>query len=445
MNVIPFKSGFAPVHDAVREINELAATQLLPARKYHAAIAATKRAIHVTPTSRELWTNLGSYYWNIQEYEEARAALQRALCIDPDYAPACCNLALVMASMQRHTDAERLFNRALEIDPDYLGCKWDRSLFRLARGDYEQGFAEYETRIPFRKQQGKRVYPEFEAPFWNGEDLTGKSIYVASEQGLGDTILFSRFLPWLAQQAAQVYVCLSQPMTSLLWEFRDLITLLPEGIPIPKTDYAMVMGSLPHRYGITLETIPDDPGLILKRVQGYHETSAIKLPAPEGPNPLRIGLCWTGNPEQDRNDERSIPFELMLGLVANPQVWGYSLQVGAGEADVYRAGAKQLINDLGPELRGRGLTAAGAVMLDLDLVITCCTSIAHLAGALGVPCWVVLCNDPYWLWLQGRSDSLWYPSLRLFQQPEPGDWRSVMAEVQSELNRLLEQRILRHG
>ena len=142
MNVIPFKSGFAPVHDAVREINELAATQLLPARKYHAAIAATKRAIHVTPTSRELWTNLGSYYWNIQEYEEARAALQRALCIDPDYAPACCNLALVMASMQRHADAERLFNRALEIDPDYLGCKWDRSLFRLARGDYEQGFAE---------------------------------------------------------------------------------------------------------------------------------------------------------------------------------------------------------------------------------------------------------------------------------------------------------------
>lgn len=446
MSVIPLRMVESkPVPEPVRALNEYAAKVLLPARKYYAAIVATKRAIHVTPNSRELWSNLGSYYWNLQAYDEAEAALRRALQIDLNYAVAHNNLALVLASQGRFEEAEQSFTRALAIDPDYLGCRWDRSLFWLALGRYEQGFKEYETRIPFRKEEGRRVYPEFAAPVWQGESLAGKSVYIASEQGLGDTILFSRFLPWVASEAAKVYVCCSDQMISLLWEFRHIVELLPEGVPVPETDFSCVMGSLPHRYDVTAETIPADPGLIRKRVEIQQEIGPIELPQPDGPSPLRIGLCWTGNPAQDRNGERSVPLEDLMQLAAHPQIWAYSLQVGSGESDLERICAGSIVHNLGPQLRNRGLAAAGTAMLGMDVVITCCTAIAHLAGALGVPCWVMLCNDPYWLWMHERDDSPWYPSLTLFRQEKPGDWKPVVARIYERLEIMLERRMLRRG
>jgi hypothetical protein len=157
------------------------------------------------------------------------------------------------------------------------------------------------------------------------------------------------------------------------------------------------------------------------------------VPSPLGPDPYKVGICWTGNPHQDRNGERSIPLELMLKLAEHPNVWLYGLQVGSGQADIERLGARDLICDLGPQLKERGLTVAATAILQMDLVITCCTSIAHLCGALGVQAWVVLCENPYWVWMHNRSDSPWYPSLRLFRQHKTDDWTGVMSEVRDEL------------
>jgi hypothetical protein len=164
------------------------------------------------------------------------------------------------------------------------------------------------------------------------------------------------------------------------------------------------------------------------------------VPIPLGPQPFKVGICWTGNPYQDHNDERSIPLELMLTLAEHPNVWIYSLQAGPAQADIERLGAKDIVCDLGTQMKERGLTVAATALLQMDLVITCCTSIAHLCGALGVMAWVVLCKNPYWVWMRDRPDSPWYPSLRLFRQDRTDDWRGVMQKVRDELIDLVDAR-----
>ena len=135
-----------------------------------------------------------------------------------------------------------------------------------------------------------------------------------------------------------------------------------------------------------------------------------EIPKPLGPDPYKVGIVWTGNPGQERNAERSIPLELLLPLAEHPNVWLYGLQAFHGRDEIERLGASDLICDLGGQLEKRGLTVAATALLQMDLVITCCTSIAHLCGALGVEAWVMICKNPYWVWMRERTDSPWYPS-----------------------------------
>ena len=431
-----------PVHEAVKELNEIALMRGENYRHIDVAVVEMKRAIATTPNSQEAWNNLGSLLWKKREYAEALACLDRALAFGTELDAAHHNKALVLESLGRFEEAEQEFERALDLNPSYINAKWCRSMLRLARGDYASGWPEYEARIPYRQKQGKALYPKFPAPYWQGEDLAGKSIFVCVEQGIGDTILFSRFLPWLASQAGQVHMCCAHEVAVLLWNFvsAGLIAYVPEGVPIPKCDYSVVTGSLPWHSRCTLPTLPADPGLIRKRADTQMRIGKADIPEPLGPHPFKVGICWTGNPEQDRNGERSIPLELMLTLAEHPNVWLYSLQVGPGQADIERLGAKDLVCDLGPQLKQRGLTVAATAILQMDLVITCCTSIAHLAGALGKQAWVVLCENPYWVWMHDRPDSPWYPSLRLFRQHKTDDWRNVMQQVRDELIDLVDAR-----
>lgn len=431
-------STYRPVHEAVTELNEIA---LMRGAKYQHVITGIieiKRAIAVTPTSAELWNNLGCLLWKHREYEEALACTDRALGIQEDFAEAYHNKALVLENLGRHDEAEHHFKQALEFNPAYINAKWCRSMMRLALGDYERGFEEYEARIPFRQQEGRPVYPKFPAPYWQGEDIRGKRMFCCIEQGIGDTILFSRFLPWLRDKVGpdgKVYLCCAHEIMVLLWNFQiaGVVEYVPEGIPIPECDYSVVTGSLPWHSRCTLDTLPGDPGLIWERVQTQTRIGKANVPVPLGPDPFKVGICWTGNPEQDRNDERTIPLELMLTLAEHPHVWLYSLQVGPAQADIERLGAKDIVCDLGPQLKERGLTVAATALMQMDLVVTCCTVIAHMCGALGKEAWVVLCKNPYWVWMHERPDSPWYPSLRLFRQTQTDDWKSVMQQVRDEL------------
>ena len=428
---------FRPVHDAVRELNDIALMRGANYRYIHTAVVEMKRAVATTPTSKDAWSNLASLLWKKREYEEALACVDRALRFE-DFAEARHNRALILESTGRFEEAEADFARALELFPDYHNAKWCRSMMRLSLGDYERGWPEYEARIPFRKKDGKAIYPTFPAPYWRGEDIKGKNIFVCIEQGIGDTIMFSRFLPWLKRQVGphgRIHLCCAHEIMVLLWVFCEegIVEYVPEGVPIPQCDYSVVTGSLPFHSRCTLDTLPADPGLIRWRADTQMRIGKADVPRPLGPDPFKVGIVWTGNPEQDRNDERSIPLELMLSLAEHPHVWLYSLQVGPGQADIERLGAKDIVCDLGPQLRERGLTVAATAILQMDLVITCCTSIAHLCGALGVKAWVLLCRNPYWVWMRERPDSPWYPSLHLFRQTTTDDWRSVMQQVRDEL------------
>ncbi len=209
--------GARGVHPAVDEINQLAAKRLNGERQYEMALIATKRAIRITPHSRELWCNLGTYYFNLQNYAEAESSFLRSLAIDPNFYESHCHLGLVYAVTRHFDKAEESFATALRLAPDEMAIKWDRSLMRLRRGQYQEGFKEYEIRIPYRKNT---AYPVFNFPYWDGNgSLKGKTVYVYGEQGIGDTIMFSRFLPWLYDQGcnkvymhttALVLSCLSQ-------------------------------------------------------------------------------------------------------------------------------------------------------------------------------------------------------------------------------------------
>jgi tetratricopeptide (TPR) repeat protein len=435
---------FRPVHEAVTELNNIA---LMRGAKYqHIAtgIIEMKRAIAVQPNSRELWANMAALFWKARQYEEGLACADRSMTMGVIEEAAHVR-ALILEDLGRIDEAEEYFTKALAINPNYLNAKWCRSMMRLALGDYERGWEEYETRIPFRQQEGKKVYPKFPAPYWKGEPIEGKRMFCCIEQGIGDTIMFSRFLPWLHEQVGpqgSVHLCCGHEIMVLLWKFVEsgIVEYVPEGTPIPECDYSVVIGSLPFHSHCTLDNLRSDPGLIRKRVDEQMRIGKADVPKPLGPNAFKVGICWTGNPAQERNDERSILLELMLTLAEHPNVWLYSLQVGPGQDDINRLGAKDLVCDLGTQCRDRGLTVACTAILQMDLVITCCTSIAHMCGALGVKSWVVLCKNPYWVWMQERLDSPWYPSLRLFRQEQTDDWKSVMQHVRDELFEMVDAR-----
>ncbi len=371
----------------------------------------------------------------MRRYDEALIACRRSLEINPRYPMGLANYGMVLAASGDYAGAARAFEESVAADPEYVLSRWNLSVLQLGRGNYKEGLAGYDSRI----DRNPKSYPKLAMPLWQGEDLKGKSIHIESEQGIGDTVLFSRFLPELAKRGARVYFCTTPGLTSLIWNMSHLpgFGFYPQKVPLPPADYYAYMGSVPRWLNLEdVDGIPADPGLILQRAKKAGKQ--IKLPPPASEPAFKIGICWTGNPEMERNEERSIPLKHFIGLAADPRVWLYSLQAGPSSQQIHAAGADGLICDLNSEMLGGGIAATATAILQLDLVITCCTSIAHLAGALGVPCWVLLCTDPYWPWLfSDRTDSPWYPSVRLFRQRVGGDWDSVMQRVGSELGKEL--------
>lgn len=424
------------------EANNYAAT-LIGDGQLEVAVTTYYRALALEPAAATLWSNLGSALWSLRRYGEAEAALLRALALKPDYPLALVNLGMVYEGQGRLDAALEAFNQGIAADPDYVLLRWNRAILRLNHGEYEAGFAEYDSRL-LRKakeyprlanQAGKRI------PMWQGEDLEGKLLHVEVEQGIGDTILFSRFLPMVAQRAHHVTLCCSADLASLLWHHRPDIEFLPQRVPVPDVDYYAYLGSLPRWLGVKSPAdVPPDPGLIRQRANRARKQ--IDLPNPGAAPAYKIGICWTGNPEMDRNAERSVPFEKLITLARDPRVWLYSLQLGPGAQRIRELQADGLVQDLSPQMRQRGLVGTATAILQCDLVITSCTMVAHMACALGVPTWVMLCVDPYWPWMSGtKTTSAWWPTARLFRQRHSGDWDQVIDDVRSALNGWIAERI----
>lgn len=404
------------------------------------AMAMLRRALSLKPNQGETWSNMGLVLWRLNRVEEAGRALRVAVELDPNRSTFHGNLGVFLGAEGQFEEAKHHLQRSFQINPDNLSPQWDLALLNLRMGKWAEGLAGYDIR---RAHKGPKFYPELPAPLWRGEDLTGKTIYVQAEQGIGDRILFSRYLTWLKETwpTCTVKVCLYDQMTSLFWEFRHLVTLLPHGVPWPDDlDYAVYLCSLPEMHGTTPTNIPPDPGLLKQRVTIQAANTRCNLPRPELPS-IKVGLCWTGNPEQTRNLDRSIPLDLMMPLTEDPRLVFYSFQCSPGNADLKRLAAGDLICDLSKDLEAEGWVGTGMALMEMDVLVSVCTSVVHMAGAMGIPCWTLLCADPYWIWSRSGTTTPWYPKMRLFRQRTLGDWTPVIDEVRSELSKLADAKL----
>jgi tetratricopeptide (TPR) repeat protein len=361
-------------------------------------------------------------------YEEAVASYRQALAVKPDHADAHNNLGLALRDLNRHEESVRCFELAQAIEPDHVDAHVNEALARLALGDYAAGWKEYAWRLHTANfSKGKKRPAQ---PLWLRQfDISGKTILLHGEQGLGDTIQFARFVPRVAKLGGKVVLAVQRPLTALMAGLRGASVVRGQGDPVPPFDAYCPLPSLPLAFKTTLETIPAD----VPYLSAPADRLAKWRPVLDGLARPRIGLMWTRGAASPQ-DRRSLPLRVLLPLLELRDIQFVALQKELPDGEVALFQSTGVPSFLGERLADLADTAAIIAML--DLVITIDTSIAHVAGALGKPMWVLLPFSADWRWLRERSDSPWYPTARLFRQPAPGDWQSVVRRVAEALAEL---------
>jgi Tetratricopeptide repeat/TPR repeat/Glycosyltransferase family 9 (heptosyltransferase) len=387
------------------------------------AVECLRKALLFQPHAPDVLNNLGNALRAEQQYDEAILCLREAVVHAPAEAGFHLSLGHVLRDSGRVEEAMESINRALQLQPAFADAHWDLAYLFLLMGDFTRGFAEYEwrwRRADFRPRR-------FSRPLWQGQDLAGRAILVHAEQGAGDTIQFVRLVTRLAARGARVVLECSALLRPLLESMEGVDRIFCKGDVLPEFDYHVPLLSLPHRLELTQESIPADVPYL--QVPNRRQCS---LPAPrENHGPLKVGFVWRGSSRHENDRQRSIPLDLLVPLFMLPDVAPFSLQVSpSAELSIEVSRHPDLV-DLSPLIGDFAETAS--LITQLDLVISVDTSVAHLAGALGRPVWTLLPFAPDWRWLLDRADSPWYPTMRLFRQPTPGDWVGVVQQVVTAL------------
>jgi tetratricopeptide (TPR) repeat protein len=413
-------------------LNNLSGT-LFDLERYADALAASERALAIKSDCAEAFNNRGNALQEIGRLAQALASYDAALAIRPDFAEAWHNRGGALQALNRHREAVASYERALVLSPDYADAQWNESLARLCLGDFATGFAKYEWR--WRTSDADPARQALPQPLWLGEEaLHGKTILLHAEQGVGDCLQFVRYVPMVAGRGATVVLAVHRELKSLLAGFADAV--FAEGELLPPCDLRCPLASLPHAFRTTLATIPADvPYLRPDDARAARWKSS--LAASRG---LRVGLAWAGNPAHKNDARRSIPFARLAPLLGIPDVQHVSLQTKLRDADREALQSAPPVINFATELVDFAETAA--LLANLDLIITVDTALAHLAGAMGKPTWILLPFSPDWRWLLDREDSPWYPTARLFRQPRIDDWESVIARVAAELRRFPLKRVI---
>lgn len=319
----------------------------------------------------------------------------------------------------------------MELKPDFYDAQMNVSLLQLLQGDYRSGWHNYEVRW--------KVYParRFEQPLWQGAaapdrpQIEGKRILLHAEQALGDAIQFMRNAPLVQAAGASVVLDLPARLRRLSAQLSGLAALVMTGDTLPAFDLYCPLMSLPQAFGTTVETIPSQVPYLSAPPEALQTAAALHWPTAK----LRVGLAWTGNASHPKNWARSTPLAMLEPLFRMEGVRFFSLQMGTAAADL--AAIKANITDLAPVTGDMADTAAQ--MAHLDETLTVDTSVAHLAGALARPTWLLLPSLPDWRWLHNRKDSPWYPTMRLFRQTNSGEWQPVVDAVRVALQQKLDQ------
>ncbi len=394
------------------------------------AEALIGRALAVCPDYPEAHLNLGNLLKQQSRLDQAEVHYRRALTLRPGWAEAYAGLGLVLYEQGRLDQAALCHRQALALRPDCALTHKNYGWVLLKQGDLAAGFREYEWRWRIPDFPVKR--PPFAQPLWTGGDLTGRTLLLHAEQGLGDTLQFVRYAPQLQRRGARVMLECPRELVRLLRGMTGLDRVLGPGDDRPDFDCHAPLLSLPHLMGTTLATVPAEVPY-LAPPPGLTEAWAARLPPAAG---RRVGLVWAGNPRRHQPDwtavdrRRSLALARLAPLTAVAGVQWISLQKDRRpELDQPPPGLTLI--DVMAEVADLADTAA--LVANLDLVIGVDTAVIHLAGASGRPVWLLSRFDGCWRWLQDRDDSPWYPSLRLFRQPRPGDWESVAAAVAAML------------
>lgn len=380
------------------------------------ACAAFARALSLKPDHAASWLNIGNASADLDDLASAETLYRTAIRLDAALPEAHASLGYILTMQARLNEAIEACEAAIRLHPDFAGAHWNLAIAALLGGDLRRGFQAYEWRK--RHAAYRADFPDLPGPVWNGADVLGRTILVRAEQGFGDAIQFARYLPLIRDAGGKPILVCAPALVPLMQSLPGIQAVPSTGV-LPEFDAWIDQISLPRLFGTTLDTIPANDAYLraeTDRVQVW------RLRLPKGP---KVGIAFAGNPKHPADRRRSIPSDLTQMLRDIPGISFVNLHHGKAARPLGLPDLTQWMTDY----------AETAALIDtLDLVVTVDTSVAHLAGALGKPVWVLLPHAPDWRWLLGRTDSPWYRSARLFRQPTPGDWTSVLADVATKLN-----------
>jgi tetratricopeptide (TPR) repeat protein len=398
------------------------------------------KALALEPNNINILFELGYFYAMQEQYDQAAEYYKKVLAINPSITDATNNLAHILRTQGNFPESREYYKQIITARPDYAPGLYGYAECCLMLGDFTEGWRAFESRW-----KRDTDYRHFADKLWNGSSLKGKTIILRAEYGQGDTFQFIRYAPLLKQQGARVILEAQHSLITLLAHCPYLDQVIPvddNGAHLPSHDFQIPLMSLPYRFNTTLETIPCP-------------IPYIQVPAPvraqwkdhfKEEDSFKIGICWQGSPYYEQfksaHSKKAIPLTTFLPLASVPGVTLYSLQKMNGTEQLQEINHTIKIHDFGPNFdqsNGRFVDTAG-VIENMDLVITTDTSVAHLAGALGKPVWVLLPFVADWRWMLNRSDSPWYPSMRLFRQTQTGGWETVMKTVIDELHSLRQKK-----
>jgi tetratricopeptide (TPR) repeat protein len=412
---------------------------------HRAAIASFEKALRLEPTNRDAAIYRGRALRKLNKYTESLAVYDDVLAVDPNSALAHNYRGETLASLGRYDEAVIHFHRAIQSDADFVPPHWNVAVMHLLRGDFARGWQGYECR--WEKKSGVDLR-KFQAPLWLGrQSIAGKTILLHAEQGFGDTIQFVRYVNLVVERGGRVFLEVQAELASLMSRMDGPAAVFAQpklrteqsridGQPIllaadkdfPAFDYHCPLLSLPLAFKTMLDNVPAqipylraDPERVTRWQHRLHRSSA----------PC-IGIVWSGNPFHADDRNRSIALGRLMPVLTEPFEF-VSLQKSVSDADAELLATRPSIRHFGKDLEDFDDTAA--LIAQMDLVITVDTAVAHLAGAMAKPVWLLLAYSPEWRWMLDRDSSLWYPNMRLFRQSRLHDWDEVIGRVRDELAR----------
>ena len=402
-------------------------------KRFEEALADYEHVLALRPDYVEALVNRGTALHALNRFEEALATYDHALTLRPDYVEALVNRGIILHKLKRLEEALASYDRALALRPDYVEAHYNEGMSRMLAGDLQRGWPKLEWGwIAARQRYVKR---NFSQPQWRGSnEIAGKTVLLHAEQGFGDMIQFCRYVPRVAERGARVIFEVYEPLRELMSTLPGVAQIVSKGQPLPDFDMHCPMMSLPLALGAESAAILSQTPYLRASPQAVMDWNG-RLGPRHRP---RIGLAWSGLPAHDNDHNRSMRLSAFLPPLAGFNATYVSLQREVRDVDAPMLQGRSDVLHFGDELKTYADTAA--LIANLDLVISVDTSVAHLAGALAKPVWILLPFIPDWRWLLDRDDSPWYPTARLFRQDETRGWDSVMARVQAALHDHLSRR-----